>query len=64
MKRNASTARLKKEDKSSKKAKTLDNTAKLPEYHETPSKRDKDGEIIWPAPKDQIEAARNFIREW
>ncbi|KAG8672434.1 hypothetical protein FPOAC2_05822 [Fusarium poae] len=63
MKRNASTARLKKEDKSSKKAKTLDNTAKLPEYHETPSKRDKDGEIIWPAPKDQIEAARNFIRE-
>lgn len=39
-------------------------TDKLPEYHETPSKRDKDGEIIWPAPKDQMEAARNFIREW
>ncbi|KAI1416871.1 DHH phosphoesterase [Hypoxylon sp. FL1857] len=33
----------------------------VPEYHLTPSKRDELGEIIWPAPKAQIERARNFI---
>ncbi|KAK6957542.1 hypothetical protein Daesc_000329 [Daldinia eschscholtzii] len=34
----------------------------IPEYHLTPSVRDEEtGEIIWPAPKDQIERARNFI---
>ncbi|KAK6711585.1 hypothetical protein SNK05_006013 [Fusarium graminearum] len=49
--------------KNAKKAQSPVTTDKLPEYHETPSKRDKDGEIIWPAPKDQMEAARNFIRE-
>ncbi|GKU05495.1 unnamed protein product [Fusarium langsethiae] len=63
MKRSATTTRLKKEEKSPKKAKTSETTAKIPEYHETPSKKDKDGEIIWPAPKDQMEAARKFIRE-
>ncbi|KAI9717587.1 MAG: hypothetical protein M1828_007148 [Chrysothrix sp. TS-e1954] len=35
----------------------------LPKYHETPSKSDKDGQIIWPAPRDQIENARRIIRE-
>jgi ATPase subunit of ABC transporter with duplicated ATPase domains len=64
MKRSATTARLKKEEKDPKRARSAEPTAKLPEYHETPSRRDKDGEIIWPAPKDQMEAARNFIREW
>ncbi|KAI1740817.1 DHH family protein [Xylaria scruposa] len=35
----------------------------VPEYHSTPSLRDESGEAIWPAPKDQIEKARLFIRE-
>ncbi|KAI5868361.1 DHH family protein [Durotheca rogersii] len=35
-----------------------------PEYHLTPSVRDDEtGEIIWPAPKAQIEQARSFIRD-
>ncbi|KAI1326907.1 DHH family protein [Xylariaceae sp. FL0255] len=37
--------------------------AEVPEYHLTPSLRDESGEIIWPAPKAQIEGARNFILE-
>lgn len=36
----------------------------IPEYHSTPSLRDESGEIIWPAPKAQIEGARKFILEW
>jgi hypothetical protein len=36
----------------------------VPEYHLTPSLRDKSGEIIWPAPNEQIESARKFIQEW
>lgn len=36
----------------------------VPEYHLTPSMRDEDGEVIWPAPRDQIENARSMIREW
>ncbi|WAO96528.1 Hypothetical protein NCS54_01420400 [Fusarium falciforme] len=36
---------------------------KLPEYHLTPSLRDEKGEIIWPAPKSKLEAARSFIHE-
>ncbi|KAI0458597.1 DHH family protein [Xylaria acuta] len=35
----------------------------IPEYHLTPSLRDKTSEVIWPAPKDQIERAQLFIRE-
>ncbi|EKG21059.1 Phosphoesterase RecJ-like protein [Macrophomina phaseolina MS6] len=35
---------------------------KIPEYHLTPSLKDDSGEIIWPAPKDQMERARNFIQ--
>lgn len=67
MKRKAVYAWYEREPKNAKNAKKAQSpvtTDKLPEYHETPSKRDKDGEIIWPAPKDQMEAARNFIREW
>ncbi|KAL7627756.1 hypothetical protein AAE478_001951 [Parahypoxylon ruwenzoriense] len=38
---------------------------KVPEYHLTPSVRDDEtGEIIWPAPKAQIERARSLILEW
>ncbi|KAK7735515.1 hypothetical protein SLS53_007428 [Cytospora paraplurivora] len=35
----------------------------LPEYHTTPSLRTESGRIIWPAPEDQIEAAKAFILE-
>ncbi|KAK9778587.1 putative DDH domain-containing protein [Seiridium cardinale] len=35
----------------------------VPEYHLTLSLRDESGEIIWPAPTDQIEKARNIIKE-
>ncbi|KEY66724.1 hypothetical protein S7711_06772 [Stachybotrys chartarum IBT 7711] len=36
----------------------------MPEYHMTPSVRDESGELVWPAPRHQIETARNFILEW
>ncbi|CAJ2513998.1 Uu.00g021170.m01.CDS01 [Anthostomella pinea] len=35
----------------------------VPEYHLTPSLRDESGEAIWPAPKEQIQQAREFILE-
>jgi len=35
-----------------------------PAYHATPSVKDEKGEIIWPAPKDDMENARRIIREW
>jgi hypothetical protein len=36
----------------------------VPDYHLTPSRHDESGEVVWPAPKDQIERARNIIKEW
>jgi hypothetical protein len=36
----------------------------VPDYHLTPSRRDEEGEIVWPAPKAQIERARDIIQEW
>lgn len=36
----------------------------VPEYHLTPSVQADDGRIIWPAPEEKMEMARNFIREW
>ncbi|KAI9700949.1 MAG: hypothetical protein M1820_006594 [Bogoriella megaspora] len=35
----------------------------VPDYHATASIRDSLGEIIWPAPKDQIKTATDFILE-
>lgn len=35
----------------------------VPEYHLTPSVKDEDGEIQWPAPKAQIQRAREIIVE-
>ncbi|KAI2621451.1 DHH phosphoesterase [Hypomontagnella submonticulosa] len=35
----------------------------VPEYHLTPSIRDESGEIVWPAPRAQIQRAREFILE-
>ncbi|KAJ4118923.1 hypothetical protein NW768_010663 [Fusarium equiseti] len=72
MKRSAATAELKTKTKSPKKSRSSkaspepgDKLAekKLPEYHETPSRRDEDGEIIWPAPNEQMQAAQEFILE-
>jgi hypothetical protein len=36
----------------------------VPEYHLAPSRRYENGEIVWPAPKEQIERAREIIQEW
>jgi hypothetical protein len=36
----------------------------VPEYHPTPSRRDESGENVWPAPEEQIERAREIIKEW
>ena len=36
----------------------------VPEYHATPSRRNENGEIVWPVPEDKMEAARSFILEW
>ncbi|KAF6824578.1 single-stranded-dna-specific exonuclease [Colletotrichum plurivorum] len=57
MKRSAATAGLT-GNKTTKKPRPA-----VPEYHLTPSIRDTDGGIVWPAPQDKIDAARGFIRE-
>ena len=36
----------------------------VPEYHETPSIKEEDGSIQWPAPKSQMERAREIILDW
>lgn len=36
----------------------------VPEYHETPAVKEEDGSIRWPAPKAQMERAREIIIEW
>lgn len=36
----------------------------VPEYHETPSLKEEDGSIQWPAPRAQMETARDIILEW
>ncbi|OIW28109.1 DHH family protein [Coniochaeta ligniaria NRRL 30616] len=48
---------------SPKAANTKKRRIDIPDYHLTPSAHNEDGEIIWPAPADQIESARNFILE-
>ncbi|KAF2083868.1 DHH family protein [Saccharata proteae CBS 121410] len=35
----------------------------VPAYHLTPSRTDESGEVIWPAPREQIEEARSMILE-
>jgi hypothetical protein len=34
------------------------------DYHKAEQRRDQDGNAIWPAPKSQIEKAKDFLREW
>lgn len=36
----------------------------VPEYHETPSIKEEDGTIQWPAPKGQMDRAREIILDW
>jgi hypothetical protein len=55
---------LKRKAESAASPKTKKPKIVVPEYHLTPSRRDEHGEIIWPAPIDQIERAREIIREW
>jgi hypothetical protein len=36
----------------------------VPEYHTATQRRDSAGEVVWPARSEQIERARNIIKEW
>lgn len=36
----------------------------VPDYHLTPTVKEEDGSIQWPAPKEQIEGARRMIIVW
>lgn len=40
------------------------NKTEVPEYHLTPSIKNEDGTIQWPAPQRQIDRAREIILEW
>ena len=53
-----------KQDPSSDKSPAKKARPDIPEYHTTPSIKEEDGSIQWPAPKDQIENARSIILEW
>ncbi|KAK6206358.1 hypothetical protein LQW54_007812 [Pestalotiopsis sp. IQ-011] len=57
MKRSAAPAGTKGTPKSKK------PRVEVPEYHSTPSLRDESGQIVWPAPNDQIETARSRVLE-
>jgi hypothetical protein len=43
---------------------TTKTKTEIPAYHLTPSRQDESGENVWPARKEQIERAREIIREW
>jgi hypothetical protein len=45
-------------------AKKPKHQVQVPEYHATPSIKEEDGTIQWPAPKAQMERAREIILEW
>lgn len=34
------------------------------DYHKAEPRRDRKRNVIWPAPKSQIETAKDFLREW
>jgi len=48
-----------KDESPAKKAK-----AEVPDYHLTPSIKEEDGSIQWPAPSLQMDRARKIIQEW
>jgi hypothetical protein len=37
---------------------------KVPDYCDVEPRRDEEGQVIWPAAKEAMEQARDFIREW
>ena len=45
-------------------AKKAKPQVQVPEYHATPSIKEEDGSIQWPAPKSQMERAREIILDW
>ena len=60
-----SIAEMKRKDPRTKAQQQAKKTrVEVPEYHLTPSVLGEDGSIQWPAPKRQIERAREIIREW
>ncbi|KAH8889000.1 DHH family protein [Thozetella sp. PMI_491] len=60
MKRSAATSSLGAKGGTLKKTRTK---YEVPQYHTTPPRRDNEGNIVWPAPEERLEAARCFIRE-
>jgi len=36
----------------------------VPKYHLTPSVKEEDGSIQWPAPRAQMDRAREIVTEW
>lgn len=53
-----------KADKSAASTPAKKQKVSIPEYHTATQRRDEAGEIVWPARKEQIERAREIIREW
>lgn len=37
---------------------------RVPDYCDTPTRKDHKNETIWPAPAAQMQAARDFFQEW
>jgi hypothetical protein len=62
MNRSATSARL--SESSPKKYRAGKPISPETDYHLARPQRDRCGKIIWPAPKDQIQEAKDFIREW
>jgi hypothetical protein len=45
-------------------AKTKKPKVVIPEYHSTPLRQDESGENVWPARQEQIDRAREIIKDW
>ena len=43
---------------------SLRKTAKVVDYCNVEQKRDAHGQCIWPAPEVQMNAAREFLKDW
>lgn len=57
-------AKMKRSAPASKdKQRTKKAKPEVPEYHLTPSLTDESGNIIWPAPRSQIDRAKKFIQD-
>jgi hypothetical protein len=58
------TAMKRKEAPSTEKSTPKKARPAVPEYHTSAQVKEKDGSIQWPAPKAQIERAREIILQW